>query len=264
MRLSIIPILAVVSLVLLLASAAAQAAIRTETLEYRAGDAVLKGYLAYEDAIAGKRPAVLVAPEWWGLNDYAKMRAREIAELGYLALAIDIYGDGKTTTNADEAGRLSGAFRQDKALLRQRARAAFDTIAKHPLADPSRIAAIGYCFGGTTVLELAYSGAGLKGVVTFHAGLTVPDAAEAKGIRAKFLVLHGANDTFESPEDIARFQDAMKVAAVDWQMVYFGGAVHSFTNPAADRAGMPGLAYNENADRRSWRYMKDFFAEIFS
>lgn len=255
----------VTAALLTLVSATAQAAIHTETLEYKCGDATCKGFLAYDESMKDmKMPGVLIAPEWWGLNDYARSRARQMAELGYVTLAMDIYGDGKSTTSADEAGKLSGAFRSDPALLRRRAKAGYDALAARPEVDSAEIAATGYCFGGTTVLELAYSGAPLAGVVTFHAGLTEPKAEDVPGIRAKFLILHGADDTFETPEQIAAFQDAMRKAGLDWQMVYFGGAVHSFSNPAADSAGMKGVAYNEKADRRSWEYMKTFLAEVFA
>ena len=239
------------------------AAIHTETVPYKCGDVTLKGYLAYDDTTTAKRPGVLVAPEWWGLNDYARMRAEKVAGLGYVALAIDLYGDGKTTTSFDEATKLSGALRGTP-LMRERARAAFDVLAKNPLVDPARIAAIGYCFGGTTVLELAYSGAPLKGVVTFHGGLTTPTPEDVANIKAKFLILHGADDTFETPEQIAAFQDAMRKGAFDWQMVYFGGAVHSFTNPNSNSYNMKGVGYNEKADKRSWEYMKTFLSELFA
>lgn len=241
----------------------AQAAIRTEKVVYRQGDTELVGFLAYDDAVTGRRPGVLVAPEWWGLNDYAKRRAEQLASLGYVAFAIDMYGKGKTTADPKEAGRLAGTFRSDRQLMRARATAGLDVLKGRPQADPARLAAIGYCFGGTVVLELARSGADLKGVVSFHGGLATPNPADAKNIKGKVLVLHGADDTFESPAEIAAFQEEMRQARVDWQMVFYGGAVHSFTNPDADKAGIKGVAYNEAADRRSWRAMQDFLAEIF-
>jgi dienelactone hydrolase len=246
-----------------LMATAAQAAIRTEKVVYRQGDTELVGFLAYDDAVTGRRPGVLVAPEWWGLNDYAKRRAEQLASLGYVAFSLDMYGKGKTTADPKEAGRLAGTFRSDRQLMRARALAGLDVLKGRPQADPARLAAIGYCFGGTVVLELARSGADLKGVVSFHGGLATPNPADAKNIKGKVLVLHGADDTFESPAEIAAFQEEMRQARVDWQMVYYGGAVHSFTNPDADRAGIKGVAYNEAADRRSWRAMQDFFAEIF-
>ncbi|KAF0220870.1 MAG: dienelactone [Geobacteraceae bacterium] len=245
-----------------LMAASAQAAIRTQKVEYRHGDATLQGYLAYDDAVTGKRPGVLVAPEWWGLNDYAKGRAEQLARLGYVVFATDMYGKGKTTTDPKEAGQLAGLFRNDRKLMRARAAAGLDILRNRPQVDTTRIAAIGYCFGGTVVLEMARSGADLKGVVSFHGGLATSNPADARNIKGKVLVLHGADDTFESPAEIAAFQDEMRQAKVDWQMNYYGGAVHSFTNPAAGRVGIKGVAYNEAADRRSWQAMRDFFDEI--
>ena len=240
----------------------AQAAVRTERIEYQHGDAVLEGYLAYDDAVAGKRPGVLVVHEWWGLNDYARRRAEQLAQLGYVAFALDMYGKGISTTDAKEAGRLAGIFRNDRPFGRARAAAGLDVLKKRPQVDPARIAAIGYCFGGSVVLEMARGGADLKGVVSFHGGLATPNPTDAKNIKGKVLVLHGADDTFESPAEIAAFQEEMRQAGVDWQMHYYGGAVHSFTNPDAGKAGIKGVAYNEAADRRSWQAMRNFFDEI--
>ncbi len=246
-----------------LMASGAQAAIRTDKVTYRQGDAELVGFLTYDDAVVGMRPGVLVAPEWWGVNEYAKRRAEQLARLGYVAFALDMYGNGKTTTDPKEAGLLAGRFRSDRQLMRKRAAAGLDVLKSRPQVDQTRLAAIGYCFGGTVVLELARSGADLKGVVSFHGGLATPNPADAKNIKGRVLVLHGADDTFESPAEIAAFQEEMRQARVDWRMVFYGGAVHSFTNPDADKAGIKGVAYNEAADRRSWQAMQDFFAEIF-
>jgi dienelactone hydrolase len=237
--------------------------IRTERIEYRHGGTLLEGYLAYDDAIKGKRPGVVVVHEWWGLNDYARHRAEQLAGLGYAAFAIDIYGKGKVTGNPKQAGEWASAFRNDRRLCRERAAAGLDVLRKRSLVDPARIAAIGYCFGGTVVLEMARGGADLKGVVSFHGGLATPNPDDARNIKGKVLVLHGADDTFESPAEIAGFQDEMRRAGVDWQMVYYGGAVHAFTNPDADKAGITGVAYNEAADRSSWQAMRLFLDEIF-
>ena len=241
----------------------AMAEVRTERIEYRHGNAVLEGYLAYDVAGTGKRPAVLVVHEWWGLNDFARRRVEQLARLGYVAFALDMYGKGVSTTDPKEAGRLSGLFRSDSPFRRARAAAGLNVLKGRPEVDPARIAAIGYCFGGTVVLEMARAGADLKGVVSFHGGLATPNPADAKNIKGKVLVLHGADDTFESPAEIAAFQEEMRQAGVDWQMVYYGGAVHSFTNQDAGKAGIKGVAYNEAADRRSWQAMRDFFDEIF-
>ncbi len=240
-----------------------QAKLVTKTVEYKQDGTVCKGYLAYDDAVHGRRPGVLVVHEYWGLNDFARQKADQLAGLGYVAFAGDMYGQGLVTKDPAEAARLAGELRGNKPLLRARARAALKVLAGSPEVDPQRLAAIGFCFGGTTVLELAYSGADLKGVVSFHGGLTAPRPEELKGIKAAILVLHGADDPHVKPEDIAAFQEAMKKGGIDWQMVYFGGAVHAYMNPAANnRAG--GVAYDARAARRSWQYMQNFFKEIFA
>jgi dienelactone hydrolase len=241
----------------------AQAEVRTERIEYRHGDTLLEGYLAYDDTMTGKRPGVLVVHEWWGLNDYAKRRAEQLARLGYVAFALDMYGKGKVTTDPKVAGEWAGVFRKDHIFGRGRALAGLEVLKSRSQVDPTRIAAIGYCFGGTVVLEMARGGADLKGVVSFHGGLATPNPADARNIKGKVLVLHGADDPFESPAEIAAFQDEMRKAGVDWQMVYYSGAVHSFTNPESGKAGIKGAGYNETADRRSWLAMRDFFDEIF-
>ena len=244
-----------------LASAPSVAALRTESVDYRHGDVVLKGYLAYDDAVSGKRPGVLVVHEWWGLNDYARMRAEKVAALGYVAFAADIYGGGKITQEAQEAGHLAGVFLQDRALLRERARVALEFLRKHDRTDPARVAAIGYCFGGTTVLELARANADVRGVVSFHGGLKTPDPAANRPVAPSVLVLHGADDPFIPAADVAAFQEEVRAAKADWQMILLGGARHSFTNPDA-RGALKGALYDERADRRSWEYMKLFLEEV--
>jgi len=246
-----------------LVATGAEAAVHTEKVAYRHGTVELTGFLAYDDALTAKRPGVVVVHEWWGLNDFAKGRAEELARLGYVAFAVDMYGSGKVTSDAKEAGQLAGAFRSDRGLMRSRAAAGLDVLRGRTQVDPTRLAAIGYCFGGTVALEMARSGADLKGVASFHGGLATPNPADARNIRGKVLVLHGADDSFESPAEIAAFQEEMRQGGVDWQMNYYGGAVHSFTNPDAGKAGIKGVAYNGAADRRSWQALQDFFAEIF-
>ena len=241
----------------------AQAEVRTEQIEYKHGDTLLEGFLAYDDTVTGKRPGVLVVHEWWGLNDYAKRRAEQLARLGYVAFSLDMYGKGKVTADPKVAGEWAGVFRNDRPLGRARAAAGLEVLKSRPQVDPARIAAIGYCFGGTVVLEMARSGADLKGVVSFHGGLATPIPADARNIKGKVLVLHGADDLFEQPSEIAAFQEEMRQARVDWQMVYYGSAVHSFTNPESGKAGIKGVGYNEAADRRSWLAMRNFFDEIF-
>jgi dienelactone hydrolase len=240
------------------------AAIRTEVVPYKQGNAQLIGFLAYDDTVKGPRPAVLLVHEWWGLNDYIKRRTEQIASLGYIAFAVDIYGNGFVTKDPNEAGAMAGKFRGgDRKLLRERVNAGLQVLMNHPLAGKQRIAAIGYCFGGTTVLELARSGAAIAGVMSFHGGLDTPNPEDAKNIKAKVLVLHGADDPNVPAAQVSAFQEEMRKAKVDWQMVIYGGAVHSFTNPDSGSDPSRGVAYNEKADKRSWEHMKVFFAEIF-
>lgn len=239
----------------------AAAAVKTANLEYRAGEQLCEGFLAWDDAAKGTRPGIVVVHEWMGLGDHARESARKLAALGYVALAADIYGKGVRAKDFAEAGTLAGRYKGDLPLLRSRARAAFDTLAKDPRVDASRIFAIGYCFGGTTVLELARSGAPVAGVVSFHGGLATKDPADARNVKGRVLVLHGAADPYVPPAEVAAFQKEMDDAKVDWQMVLYSGAVHSFTNPGAGTDPSKGAAYDARADRRSWEAMKAFFAE---
>ena len=241
-----------------------EAGVVTKTVEYRQDGTVMRGFLAYDEALKGKRPGVLVVHEWWGLNDFAKNQAAKLASLGYEAQAADMYGNGVTTSDREEAGKLAGALRGNPDLLRARAQAALDFLAAVPRVDPKHLAAIGFCFGGTTVLELAYSGADLAGVVSFHGGLPRPQPGDQKRLKARILVLHGADDPHVPAADIAAFQEAMRQAGADWQMVFFGGAVHSFTNPAAGDNKAAGVAYDARTARRAWRSMLEFFREIFA
>lgn len=236
------------------------ATIRTQEVEYRHGDTVLQGYLAYDDYYTGRRPGVLVVHEWWGLNDYARMRTEKLAELGYVAFAADIYGKGKRADDARAAGHLAGVYLKDRELLRARALAGVDVLRRHELVDPGSLGAIGFCFGGTTVLELARGGADLRGVVSFHGGLKTPTPAQAGAIRSRILVLHGAEDPFVPQEDVLAFQEEMRASGADWQMLLLGGALHSFSNPEAD-GGLEGALYNEKAARRSWEAMEVFFRD---
>lgn len=245
------------------ATATAFAKIKTETVPYRDGDTVLEGYLAYDDATTGPRPGVLVVHEWWGLNDYPKHRAEQLAQLGYIAFACDIYGKGVVATNPDSARAMAGKFWGDRALLRRRAQAGLDVLLKQKNVDTKRVAAIGYCFGGLTVLELARSGANVAGVVSFHGVLNTPNPDDAKNIKGKVLVLHGGDDPNVPPEQVQAFMKEMHDAGVDWQFVAYGGAVHAFTNPAAGNDPSKGAAYNASADKRSWEAMQAFFKEIF-
>lgn len=250
-------------LALLVGALPAKAGVHTELVEYKQGDTVCEGYLAYDDSTTDKRPGVLVVHEWTGLNDYSKKRAEQLAQMGYVAFAVDIYGKGVRAKDTQEAAKLAGKYKQDRKLLRARAQSGLDVLASNARTDPKRIAAIGYCFGGTTVLELARSGAPVAGVVSFHGDLATPTPEDAKNIKGKVLVCHGADDPFVPEKTVAAFEDEMRKAGVDWQLIAYGDAVHSFTNPGAGDNKKAGAAYNAKADHRSWEAMKQFFAEIF-
>jgi dienelactone hydrolase len=246
----------------ILSASVARAAIKTENVEYRVGDTTFKSVVVYDDAGSAKRPGIVVYPEWWGLNDYAKHRAQMLAELGYVAMAVDLFGNGQTTEDAATAGKWAGALKADRKVLRERANAGLEQLKKNPHVDPSKLGAIGYCFGGSTAIELGRSGADVKAIVTFHAALDSPTPADGKNIKGRLLVCHGGDDNFENPKDLTAFQEEMRQNHVDWQMNIYGGAVHSFTNPDADKHGIPGIAYNKRADERSWQAMKTVFQEV--
>lgn len=242
----------------------ARAQVHTETVEYSDGGTVLEGYLAYDDAIIkGKRPGVLIVHQWKGLGDYEKQRAEMLAKLGYNVFCADIYGKGVRPQDAKSAGALAAKYKSNRELLRERVNAGLAVLKKQELTDPKRVAAIGYCFGGTAVIELARSGADLNGVVSFHGGLDSPRSEDGKKIRCKILAMQGADDPTVSRRDLAAFEEEMREAKVDWQLILFGGAVHAFTQWDAGNDNSKGVAYNEKADKRSWEYMKLFFNEIF-
>lgn len=247
-----------------LLSIASEAAVKSERIEYKAGGAVMEGYVAYDDASTAKRPGVVVVHDWMGLAPIAEQRANELAAQGYVAFAADIYGKGVRPKDTKEAGALAGKYKGDRKLLRERVRAAYDALSKFRLTDTTRLAAIGFCFGGTTALELARSGAPLKAVVTFHGGLDSPTPADGKNITAKVLVLAGADDPFVPAADIAAFKKELNDAKVDWQMIEYSGTVHSFTIPAAGDDNSKGAAYNERSTKRAFAAMRDFFGETLS
>lgn len=251
-------------LLLLISYMNTDAALHTETVEYKQGNAVLQGYLAYDDSLMQKVPGVLIVHEWTGVGPYVEIRARELAKLGFVAFAADIYGKNIRPKNRDEAAKQAGIYRSDRILMRQRVKAGLDELRKQKYVDAGRIAAIGYCFGGGVVLELARSGADLKGVVSFHGNLDTPNPEDALNIKAKVLVLHGADDPNVPQEQVLNFQNEMRKAKVDWQMVFYGNAVHSFSNPDSGNDPSSGVAYNRQADARSWQAMIAFFKEIFS
>jgi dienelactone hydrolase len=243
----------------------ALAAVQTKDIEYKQGDTTLKGTLAWDDAKAdAKSPGILVIPEWWGMTDYPKNRAKQLAELGYVAFAADMYGNGQSTDDPGQAGKWAGAVKGDRNLMRARAQAGLDVLKGQSNVDGSKLAAIGYCFGGTCSLELAMSGADLTGIVSFHGGLDFPNLADAKNIKAKVLICNGAADSFIKPDQIGALTGALSTDNVIWSFINYPNAVHAFTNPDADRHGIKGIAYNAVADRQSWQDMKEFFARIFT
>ena len=250
------------SVILVAGALSAPAKIVTQTVAYQQGGVTLEGYLAYDDARAGKQPGVLVVHQWMGLTDYEQNRAVMLAQLGYVAFCADIYGKGVRPQSIKDAGTEATKYKTDRALLRQRVQTGLEQLKGNPRVDSARVAAIGYCFGGTAVIELARSGATLDGVVSFHGGLDSPTPADGKNIQCKVLACHGGDDPFVPAKDLAAFEDEMRAANVDWRLIKYGGAVHSFTQPLAD-GSLPGAKYNERADRRSWLDMKNFFAEIF-
>ena len=241
-------------------------AITGETVEYSAEGVVMKGYLAYDENINGKRPGVLVVHEWWGLNDYARMRAEMLAKLGYAALALDMYG-GKVATHPTDAQKFAAEIRGNFDLAKARFVAGMDFLKAHAVVDPARIAAIGYCFGGGIVLNMAREGVDLKGVVSFHGGLAPVKPAQKGAVKAKVLVLNGGADTFVPQEQIAAFKEEMEAAGVDYTFISYPEALHSFTNPDADRVAKEfnmKIGYNADADKQSWKEMRKFLKEIFA
>jgi dienelactone hydrolase len=254
-------------LFLLALAVSVQAKLVTKAVPYEQGGVKLEGFLAYDDSFKGQRPGVLVVSEWWGLNDYAKGRAKQLADMGYVAFAADMYGAGVTTTDPKKAGELAGQF-YGKPLMAERAQAGLDQLTKTGLVDEKKVAAIGYCFGGAVCQALAYSGAPLAGIVSFHGSLIPATPEAAAKNKAKFLICHGAIDPFVKPEAIDVFKKSLDDGHFDYQFISYAGAVHAFTNPEADAlrvsASLPGIGYNEPAARRSWQHMKLFFDEIFA
>ena len=249
--------------ILALGAAEPRAELVTREIEYRDGDVVLEGYIAYPKDTKGKLPGVLVCHQWMGHSEYERRRVEETARLGTVALALDIYGKGVRPKDAGEAAKTAGAYRADRVLLRTRALASLEALRKLEICDPTKLAVMGYCFGGMTALEVARSGAEVLGTISFHGDLSSPSPEDAKRIKGKVLALHGADDPFVPPAQVSGFEDEMRKAGVDWQLVAFGGAVHSFTLKAAGNDNAKGAAYNEKADLRSWEMYKDFLAEIF-
>ena len=260
-------ITSVLSMALFVLTVPTLAAVQGEEVSYQAGDVTMNGYLAYDDSIQGPRPAVLVVHEWWGHNAYARKRADMLAGMGYIALAVDMYGDGKQAEHPEDAGKFAGAVMSNIDTAKARFMAAMEVLTQRSEADPEQVAAIGYCFGGGVVLHMARMGVDLDGVASFHGSLGTKMPAQAGQVKAKLLVLHGADDKFIPPEQVEAFKKEMTDAGVDMEFIAYPGALHSFTNPDADafaeKFGMP-IAYDEAADQQSWAALQGFLEQIFT
>lgn len=248
---------------LILALTVINAQITHKTVEYKDGDYALEGYVSYNKAFKNKLPGILVVHEWTGINDYVKKRCDDLAKLGYVAFAADIYGKGVRPVTIEDAGKTSLIYKNDRQLMRKRINAALNELKKLKNVNPNKIAAMGYCFGGGVALELARSGAQILGTVSFHGNLDTPDPDDAKNIKGKILILHGSDDMAVPLQDVLKFVDEMRNAGVNYEIDLYGGTVHSFTNPASGNDPQKGIAYNELADKRSWDKMVGFFIEIF-
>lgn len=249
-----------------LTTAAAAADIETESVTYDVGDTEHSGFIARPADADGARPGVLVVHEWWGLDDHARNSAEKLAEAGYVALALDMYGDGSVADHPDEAGAMADEVRSNMDRMRERFDAAAELLRERSDVDADRIAAIGYCFGGGVVLQMARDGADLAGVASFHGSLASDEPAESGDIDAEILVLHGADDELVGDDQVEAFREEMDNAGADYELIEYDGAPHSFTNPEADKAaeefGLP-VGYDEEADRESWRELEGFLADVF-
>lgn len=241
----------------------AMAAVQTKTIEYTHDGTTMKGMLAWDDAKAGKRPAVMVVHEWWGLNEDAKGRAKMLAEMGYVAFCADMYGNGQVTEHPADAGKMATQVRSNIKNWLGRAEAGLDVLRKHERVDATKLAVIGYCFGGSTALQVALNGMDVKAVVSFHGALPKATAEQAKASKARILVCHGADDSFIAKDAIDGFKKAMADGGAKFRFEAYPGAKHSFTVKGIDAKKIDGLAYNENADTTSWKQMKELFDEVF-
>jgi dienelactone hydrolase len=256
------------ALILLLSwNTQAHSTIIGEPVIYKSGDFTMQGYLSYDDSISGKRPGILVVHEWWGLNEYARERARMFAELGYTAFAVDMYGDGKQADHPNDAGKFAAAVRENMPAATERFIAAMQILKENPTVDPDHIAAVGYCFGGGIVLEMARRGLDLDAVVSFHGSLSTNNPAVPGVVKARILVCNGEEDKMTTQADIEAFKREMTAAGVDYEIISYPGAKHSFTNPGADiyaeKFNIP-VGYNREADKKSWQDMQKFLQETFA
>ncbi len=251
------------AVVLSLAATASHAETVTRTVEYRQGDTVLEGSVSYDSSGPARKPGIVIFHQWMGPTAYERRRAEQLAALGYVAFVADVYGKGVRPANVKEAAAEAGKYRGNRPLLRARAQAALAVLRQQPNVLPDKIVSIGYCFGGAGALELARSGADVLGTVTFHGTLDNPTPADAKNIRGKVLVLHGADDPAVPRAAVLALEDELTKAGVDWEVDLYANTVHAFTQPEAGNDKSKGVAYNPEADRRSWQRMKDFLAELF-
>ena len=236
--------------------------VKIEKTEYKDGNVVFKGIVAYDAAIQGRQPAILIGPTWTGPGEYVQGRAASLAKMGYVVLVADIYGNGLQPARGKEAAVQMDIYMKDRALLRERMRAGYAALRANPRVDAKKIIALGYCFGGTGVLELARAGSELAGVVVFHGILDTPAPQDAKNIKAPVLVLNGADDPLVPPEAMQAFEREMRNARVDWQVINYSGTKHAFTDPGSGNDQTKGSVYNETSDRRSWVAMQNFLREI--
>lgn len=241
----------------------AAAVMHKDTVRYQDGDAELQGYLYWDDAFTGERPGVLVLPEWWGLSDFPKLRAEMLAESGYVAFAADMYGEAKMTRKPEQARVWRDQLVADKSAWVRRAALALQQLAAHDGVDPTRLAVIGYSLGGASAMQLAYSGAELKGVISVYGSLPTTSPEQAAKVAARVQIAHGDADRFVSEEQIRAFRKLLSDAGVDWEMTFYGGAKHGFANPYADGYGIEGLEYQDAADSRSWLRALEFLRDVF-
>lgn len=251
----------------LLINTTANAEIISKEIDYKEGNTVMKGMLAYDSNIEGKRPGVLIVHEWWGHNKHARDKARMLAEEGYVAFAVDMYGDRKNADHPDDAGKFSKAVAGNMPLAKARFIAAMDTLKEQPNVESDKLAAMGYCFGGGVVLNMARMGVELKGVSSFHGSIATKNPAQKGDIKTRIMVFNGEADPFVKAEQITAFKSEMKNAGVDFKFINYPGVKHSFTNPGADatgkKFGLP-LEYNAAADKDSWQKNLEFYKEIFT
>jgi len=245
----------------LISATPAWAAVKSKNIDYKYNGKTFKGYLAWDDSIQGKRPGVLVVHEVWGLNDYARSRADQLAKLGYVAFAADMWGDGKVSSSMEEAQAWMTELRNNLPEWLGRANAAIKVLSEQPTVDPTKLAAMGYCFGGGTVLQLAFNGADLKLVASFHGALVVPDSTQ--NIKGKILILQGADDPFIPKETVQQVKAKLDQGKVNYQLILYPGAVHGFTVPGSEKRGMKGVAYNAEADQQSWQELLSAFDQVF-